>query len=52
MTALDRIEAILAEIEVLDIATDGQFRQPSDREAFNLAARIERRLRRNHVENK
>lgn len=44
---LDRIEALLAEIEAADAATDGAFRQAEDREAFDIAARIERRMRQN-----
>jgi hypothetical protein len=38
------IEALLAEIEALDRATGGQFRQAEDREAFDIAARIERKM--------
>lgn len=45
--ALARIEAILSEIEALDAASGGAFRQASDREAFDTAARIERRMARN-----
>lgn len=44
---LARIEAILSEIERLDAATQGWCRQPSDREAFNIINRIERKMRRN-----
>lgn len=47
MSALDNIEAILAEIEALDAATKGRFRQASDREAFDIAARIERKMAQN-----
>lgn len=46
-TSLDRIEAILNEIEGLDAATKGQFRQVGDCEAFAVASRIERKMRRN-----
>jgi hypothetical protein len=52
MNALDSIETILAEIERLDADTGGQFRQSSDREALNIAARIERKMRRKVVKNK
>ena len=53
MIALDRIEAILAEIEQLDAATNGQFRQADDREALDIVSRIERKLRgRTNSENK
>ncbi len=45
MRPLDRIEAILAEIEKLDQETKGQFRQAEDKEAFDVAARIERKMR-------
>jgi hypothetical protein len=44
---LRRIEAILAEIERLDAETGGQFREEYDREAFDIAARIERKMLRN-----
>jgi hypothetical protein len=47
MTASDhlsRIEAIMAEIERLDRASNGQFREPDDREAFDIAARLERKM--------
>lgn len=44
MKPLDEIEAILAEIERLDAESGGQFRQAEDREAFDLAARIERKM--------
>lgn len=43
--ALARIEAILAEIEQLERETGGAYRQPSDREAYDITARIERRMR-------
>ena len=42
---LSRIEAILADIEHLDRESGGKFRQPSDREAFDIASRIERKMR-------
>lgn len=41
---LTQIETILAEIERLDRATKGQFRQAEDREAFDIASRIERQV--------
>ena len=40
--ALRRIEAIVTEIEELDRATNGAFRQYEDREARDLISRIER----------
>lgn len=43
--ALSRIEVILAEIETADRASAGQFRESEDREAFDIAARIERKMR-------
>jgi hypothetical protein len=42
--ALSRIEQIVAEIEALDAASKGQFRQASDREAYDIACQIERRM--------
>ena len=42
--ALARIEAILGEIEQLEFESNGQFRQASDREANQIAARIERKM--------
>lgn len=42
--SLSRIEAIVAEIERLDRESRGQFREAQDREAFDLAARIERNM--------
>jgi hypothetical protein len=45
--ALDRIEAITADIERLDRESGGRFRQPSDREAFDMVCRIERRMQQN-----
>jgi hypothetical protein len=45
--ALRRIEAILAEIVNLDAESGGQFREEGDREAFDIAARIERMMLRN-----
>ena len=42
---LTQIETILDEIERLDRATNGRFRQAEDREAFDLASRIERQMR-------
>lgn len=44
MLALDRIEAILAEIEALDRESGGQFRQASDKEALQIVQRIERKM--------
>lgn len=41
---LTEIEKILAEIERLDRATNGRFRQAEDREAFDIACRIERQV--------
>lgn len=41
---LSRIEAILNEIDQLDADSNGQFRQASDREANQIAARIERKM--------
>ena len=38
------VEAIVTEIEILDAATAGHFRQIEDREAYDIIARIERRL--------
>lgn len=46
--ALSRIEQILAEIEQLDAATGGQFRQIEDREVSDIAARIERKMKQKH----
>lgn len=43
---LRRIEVILADIERLDAESGGQFRQSDDREAFDIASRIERLMRR------
>ena len=40
--ALRRIEAIVTEIEELDRATNGAFRQYEDREARDLISHIER----------
>jgi FtsZ-binding cell division protein ZapB len=45
MKALDRIEVLLAEIEELDRASNGQFRQSEDREAHDIAARTLRQMR-------
>lgn len=47
MSVLARIEAIVAEIERLDAMTNGQFRDESDREAFDIVCRIERRMLQN-----
>jgi hypothetical protein len=47
MTASDhlsRIEAIMADIERIDRESGGRFRQAEDREAFDIAARIERKM--------
>lgn len=49
--ALARIEAILAELERLDAASGGLFRQANDREAHDLAARILRRMVANEGKN-
>ena len=43
---LDRIEAILADIERLENATGGQFHEAGDREAYDTACRVERKMRR------
>ena len=45
--ALIRIEAILAELERVDAESGGKFREEGDREAFDIAARIERMMLRN-----
>lgn len=45
--SLDRIDAILAEIERLDVATGGQYRQESDKEALNIVRKIERKVLQN-----
>lgn len=42
--ALSRVEAILDEIERLDAATGGAFRDTYPREAFDVVARIERKM--------
>lgn len=42
---LTEIEKILTEIELLDRASNGRFRQAEDREAFDVVARIERQTR-------
>ena len=44
---LSNIEAIIAEIERLDAASKGRFRQPEDREAFDIVSRIERKMPQN-----
>lgn len=44
MKALDEIEAILSEIEKMDAQSGGRFRQAEDREAYDIAARIERKM--------
>lgn len=41
---LRRIDAILADIERLDAESGGQFRDVADREAFDIASRIERKM--------
>ena len=41
---LAAIEQIMSDIEELDRGTDGKFRQAEDREAFDIAARIERMM--------
>ena len=46
MKQLDEIEAIVTDLEKLDAETNGQFRQASDREAYDIVARIERKMRR------
>jgi hypothetical protein len=43
--ALGEIEAILHEIEKLDAATQGQFRQIEDREASTIVSRICRKMK-------
>lgn len=43
--ALARVEAILSEIEALEAASGGQFRQASDSEPLDIANRIERKMR-------
>jgi len=45
--ALARIEAIVTEIERLDAATGGQFRDPYDREARDHVERILRKMAQN-----
>jgi hypothetical protein len=47
--ALDRIEAILADIERIDRETGGQYRQDSDKRALLTATRIERKMRDNKI---
>lgn len=47
---LTQIERILDEIEALDRATNGRFRQAEDREAFDLASRIERQMRQRELQ--
>lgn len=42
--AWKRIEATLTEIEEIDRLTGGQFRQPEDRETYDIIARIARKL--------
>lgn len=42
--SLDRIEAILADIEKLDSASGGKLREPADRECFDIVCRIERKM--------
>jgi len=44
--ALNSIEAIVSEIEKLDASTGGRFREAEDQEAFYIASRIERKMRR------
>lgn len=46
---LRRIEAILSEIEQLDRESGGAFRQIEDREAHDVAARIQRTMARQSV---
>jgi hypothetical protein len=41
---LSRIEAALAEIERLDIASGAKLRQAHDRECFDVVCRIERQM--------
>lgn len=48
--SLDRIEAILADIEKLDIASGGKLREPSDRECFDVVCRIERQMQQKTTE--
>jgi hypothetical protein len=47
-----RIEELAAEIEKLDAATRGQFRQADDREAIDILNRIERKMKRELAKNK
>ena len=42
---LDRIEAVLADIERLEAATGGKFHEAGDREAYDTACRVERKMR-------
>lgn len=42
---LSSIEAILAEIEQIDIQTKGKFRQASDNEAYEIISQIEQKVR-------
>jgi hypothetical protein len=44
--ALARIEAILHDIEKLDMQTNGQFRDEYDQEATDIVTRILKKLRR------
>ena len=48
--ALANIEAILSEIEMLDAASKGRFRQSSDRECFDIVCRIERKMQQQESE--
>lgn len=41
---LARIEQIVADIESVDRSTGGKFRQAEDREAFDIIARIQRKM--------
>jgi hypothetical protein len=41
-----RLDAIVAEIEWLDKATNGAYRQASDREALDVVRPIEKKLQR------
>lgn len=47
MSALDQIEAMLAEIERVDRESGGRFREPDDREAYDIVSRLQRKMRQN-----
>lgn len=48
--AMARIEAIVAEIERLNAASKGAFRQASDKESLDIVSRIERKMQQNQGE--